>query len=206
MSAANTAAKQLKATAREGVGKGAARAVRRQGKVPAVIYGLGAPAQPISLDFNETKRLIYAGGFLSTLFEIEVDGKKTRVIPRDYQLDKVKDFPLHVDFLRVAKGARIEVEVPLHVIGEDAAPGVKNGGTLNVVHHKVAILVEPEAIPDALSIDVSKLDIGDSIHISAIALPKGVEFAPGVDQTEPAVTLVPPVAAEPSATEEAAGA
>lgn len=191
-----SAAKQLKATARDGVGKGAARAIRREGRVPAVIYGLGAPAQPISLDFNETKRLIYAGGFLSTLFEIDVDGETSRVIPRDYQLDKVKDTPLHVDFLRVARGAKIEVEVPLHVIGEDAAPGVKNGGTLNIVHHKVAVLVAPESIPDAIEVDASKLEIGDSIHISAIALPKGVEFAPAVDQTEPAVTLVPPTASE----------
>lgn len=191
-----SAAKQLKATAREGVGKGAARAIRRQGRVPAVIYGLGTPAQPISIDFNETKRLIYAGGFLSTLFEIEVDGKTTRVIPRDYQLDKVKDFPLHVDFLRVAKGAKIEVEVPLHVIGEEAAPGVKNGGTLNIVHHKVAVLVAPEAIPDAIEVDVSSLEIGDSIHIDAVTLPAGVEFAPSVDRSEPAVTVVPPAVSE----------
>lgn len=191
-----SAAKQLVATARDGVGKGAARAIRRQGRVPAVIYGLGAPAQPISLDFNETKRLIYAGGFLSTLFEINVDGEKTRVIPRDYQLDKVKDFPLHVDFLRVAKGAKIEVEVPLHVIGEDVAPGVKNGGTLNIVHHKVAVLVEPDAIPDAIQVDASKLEIGDSIHIDAIVLPAGIEFAPAVDRTEPVVTLVPPTVSE----------
>ncbi|MBB3810125.1 50S ribosomal protein L25/general stress protein Ctc [Pseudochelatococcus contaminans] len=191
-----SAAKQLNATAREGVGKGAARAIRRQGRVPAVIYGLGAPAQPISLDFNETKRLIYAGGFLSTLFEIEVEGKKTRVIPRDYQLDKVKDFPLHVDFLRVAKGAKIEVEVPLHVVGDEDAPGVKNGGTLNIVHHKVAILVEPEKIPGSIEIDVSKLEIGDSIHFTAIALPAGIEFAPGVDESEAVVTIVPPAASE----------
>ena len=102
MSDATTAVKQLQATARAGVGKGAARAIRRQGQVPAVIYGLGAPAQPIALNFNEIKQLIYAGGFRRTVFEIDVDGQKTRVMPRDYQLDKVKDFPIHVDFLRVA--------------------------------------------------------------------------------------------------------
>ncbi len=198
-----SAAKQLNATAREGVGKGAARAIRRQGRVPAVIYGLGTPAQPISIDFNETKRLIYAGGFLSTLFEIDVDGQKTRVIPRDYQLDKVKDFPLHVDFLRVAKGAKIEVEVPLHVIGEDVAPGVKNGGTLNIVHHKVAVLVEPDSIPDAIEVDVTKLEIGDSIHVDAVVLPRGVELAPTADRTEPVVAVLAPTVSDEGAAETA---
>lgn len=193
MSAAKTAAKQLKATARDGVGKGAARAIRRQGKIPAVIYGLGAPAQPITLDFNETKRIIYAGGFLSTLFEIEVDGKKTRVIPRDYQLDKVKDFPLHVDFLRVAQGAKIEVEVPLHFINQDKCPAIKNGGSLNIVHHKIALVVAADAIPDFLEVDVSKLEIGGSIHADGLVLPKGAEFG-AIESDFTVVTVTAPIA------------
>ncbi|MFT0892271.1 50S ribosomal protein L25/general stress protein Ctc [Pseudochelatococcus sp. G4_1912] len=202
MSAAKTAAKQLKATARDGVGKGAARAIRRQGQVPAVIYGLGAPAQPIALNFNETKRLIYAGGFLSTLFEIEVDGKKTRVIPRDYQLDKVKDFPLHVDFLRVAQGAKIEVEVPLHFINQDKCPAIKNGGSLNIVHHKIALVVAADAIPDFVEVDVSKLEIGSSIHADGLVLPKGAEFG-AIESDFTVVTVTAPIASATTETAEA---
>ena len=97
-------AKQLTAMARDRVGKGAARAVRRQGQVPAVIYGAGEPAEPIALDFNRTRQLIFAGHFLTTVFDIEVGGRTVRAIPRDYQLDPVKDLPIHVDFLRIAAG------------------------------------------------------------------------------------------------------
>src|SRR3712207_280750 len=100
--------KQLAAVARERVGKGAARAVRRQGQVPAVIYGGGQPPEAIALDFNLAKQLIFAGHFLTTVFEIDVDGRKTRALPRDYQLDPVRDFPLHVDFLRLAEGQTIK--------------------------------------------------------------------------------------------------
>ena len=111
--------KQIKAVARDRAGKGAARAVRRQGQVPAVIYGAGEPAQTISLDFNQTKQLIFAGHFLTTIFEIDVDGKTVRAIPRDYQLDPVRDFPVHVDFLRLAQGQAIKVVVPVHVAGQE---------------------------------------------------------------------------------------
>lgn len=169
-----SAVKQLKASARERVGKGAARAVRRQGRIPAVIYGLGEAPQPISLDFNETKRLIFAGGFLTTVFEIDVDGKKTRAIPRDYQLDPVKDMPLHVDFLRVTQDATVNVEVPVHFFNHEASPGLKRGGTLNVVRHAVELHVPADSIPDNVVVDLDGTEIGDSIHISAVKLPKGV--------------------------------
>jgi len=170
-----SAVKQLKASARERVGKGAARAVRRQGRIPAVIYGLGEAPQPISLDFNETKRLIFAGGFLTTVFEIDVDGKKTRAIPRDYQLDPVKDMPLHVDFLRVTQDATVNVEVPVHFFNHEASPGLKRGGTLNVVRHTVELIVPVDAIPDSIDVDLTGREIGDSIHISAVKLPAGVK-------------------------------
>lgn len=169
-----SAVKQLKASARERVGKGAARAVRRQGRIPAVIYGLGEAPQPISLDFNETKRLIFAGGFLTTVFEIDVNGKKTRAIPRDYQLDPVKDMPLHVDFLRVTQDATVNVEVPVHFFNHEASPGLKRGGTLNVVRHTVEVIAPANAIPEEITVDLSGTEIGDSIHISAVTLPKGV--------------------------------
>ncbi|MFL5130414.1 MAG: 50S ribosomal protein L25/general stress protein Ctc, partial [Microvirga sp.] len=134
-------AKQIKAVARDRAGKGAARAVRRQGQVPAVIYGGGEAAEAIALDFNETKQMIFAGHFLTTIFEIDVNGKKTRAIPRDYQLDPVRDFPVHVDFLRLAEGQSIKVVVPVHVIGQDKSPGVKRGGALQIVEHSVELSV-----------------------------------------------------------------
>src|SRR3712207_4345498 len=152
--------KQIKAVARDRAGKGAARAVRRQGQVPAVIYGAGQPAQPIALDFNQTKQLIFAGHFLTTVFEIDVDGKTTRAIPRDYQLDPVRDFPLHIDFLRLAAGQSVKVVVPVHVVGQDRSPGLKRGGALQIVEHSVELLVPSDAIPDAIEVSVANLDLG----------------------------------------------
>src|SRR5262245_55307648 len=119
-----TAVKQLKATARDRVGKGAARAVRRQGQVPAIIYGEGRPAQPIALDYDEAKGLIFAGHFLTTIFEIDLGKDKARVIPRDFQLDAVKDLPIHVDFLRVSAGAIVSVEIPVRFINQEQSPGL----------------------------------------------------------------------------------
>ena len=168
-----TAVKELKAQARSGVGKGAARALRRQGLVPAVIYGDKKPATPISVSYNEINKRIYAGGFLSHTFTIDVDGAKELVIPRDYQLDVVKDFPIHVDFLRIGKGSKINVQVPVHFINEEASPGIKRGGVLNIVHHTLDLTVEADNIPEAVTVDLSGLDVGDNVHISNIKLPAG---------------------------------
>src|SRR5499426_2962821 len=123
-----TSVKELKATARARVGKGGARAVRRSGRVPGVIYGDSKDPITISVDHAELKQRIYAGRFLTTIYEIELDGAKHRVIPRDFQLDAVKDLPLHVDFLRVGVGAKIRVRIPVHVKNADQSPGVKRGG------------------------------------------------------------------------------
>ncbi|HZB36761.1 MAG TPA: 50S ribosomal protein L25/general stress protein Ctc [Beijerinckiaceae bacterium] len=165
--------KQLSAVARDRAGKGAARAVRREGRVPAVIYGAGEAAQPIAVDANQAKQLIFAGHFLTTVFEIDVDGTKTRAIPRDYQLDPVRDFPIHVDFLRLAEGQKIRVEVPVHFVNQEASPGLKRGGTLNIVRHTIELLVPAEAIPESIDADLTGFNIGDSLHISAIKLPEG---------------------------------
>lgn len=165
--------KNLSATRRERAGKGAARAVRREGRVPAVIYGAGQPPVSISLDFKETNRLIYAGHFLTTVFNIDVDGEKIRAIPRDYQLDVVRDFPMHVDFLRLGEGATIRVEIPVHVTGQEASPGLKAGGALNLVRHTVEFTVPADKIPEFITIDVSNAKLGDSIHISSVKLPEG---------------------------------
>lgn len=168
--------KNLSATRRAQAGKGAARAIRREGRVPAVIYGGGQAPVSISLDFKETNRLIYAGHFLTTLFTIDVEGEKIRAIPRDYQLDVVRDFPMHVDFLRLGEGAMVKVEVPVHVVGQEVSPGLKAGGALNLVHHSLEFMVPAENIPDHIDIDVSKSKIGDSIHVSAVKLPEGAKL------------------------------
>lgn len=199
-----TAMKQIQASARAQVGKGAARAVRRQGLTPAVIYGGGEAPQAIALDANKTRLMIYAGHFLTTLFEIDVDGKKTRAIPRDYQLDPVKDFPIHVDFLRVAAGQTIKVEVPVHVVGQEQSPGLKNGGTLQIVEHSVEIEVAPESIPEFIEVSVAGLEVGDTLHSNAVKLPAGVTLTAREDLT--LVTIVPPtVEAEEPAAGEAEG-
>ncbi|WP_332700054.1 50S ribosomal protein L25/general stress protein Ctc [Bosea sp. (in: a-proteobacteria)] len=193
-----TAMKQIQASARAQVGKGAARAVRRQGLTPAVIYGAGEAPQAIALNANQTRLMIYAGHFLTTLLEIEVDGKKTRVIPRDYQLDPVKDFPIHVDFLRIAAGQTIKVQVPVHVVGQDASPGLKSGGTMQIVEHTVEIDVAPESIPEFLEVSVAGLQVGDTLHSNDITLPAGVTLTSRDNMT--LVTIVPPtVDAEPEA-------
>jgi large subunit ribosomal protein L25 len=165
--------KQLKAVARERVGKGAAREIRRQGLVPAVVYGAGLAPKSITLNANETKKLIFGGGFMTTMFEVDIAGDKERVIPRDVQFDPVKDFPLHIDFLRVAEGQVVSVEVPVHFLNQDKCKGIKRGGTLNVVRHAVEMYVPADDIPEALEIDITNFELNDSIHISAFTLPKG---------------------------------
>jgi len=166
--------KVLKAQAREGVGKGAARELRRQGLVPAVIYGDKKSPVTISIAYKDAMKFIYAGGFLSHVIDLDVDGTVHSVIPRDYQLDPVKDFALHVDFFRVAKGAKLNVQVHVNFINEELSPGLKRGGTLNIVHHTLDLTVDAANIPDEVTVDLTGLDIGDTVHISSIKLPAGV--------------------------------
>lgn len=193
-----TAVKQIEASARAQVGKGAARAVRRQGQTPAVIYGGGAAPEAIALDANKTRQLIFGGHFLTTIFEISVAGKKQRVIPRDYQLDPVKDFPIHVDFLRVAKGQTVTVQVPVHVVGQEQSPGVKAGGLVQIVEHALEVTVEPDNIPESIDVSVAGLNVGASIHADAIKLPAGVKLTIGADATVVTISA-PTVEAEPAA-------
>lgn len=167
---------EISATARERVGKGTARATRREGRVPAVIYGDKKPPQPISLEHKELWQQVRTGQFLNTIYMINVGGDATRVIPRDVQMDPVRDFPLHVDFLRLGEGARIAVEVPVSFVNEEESPGLKRGGVLNVVRHAVELRCLAEAIPENLEADLTGLDIGDSLHVSAIKLPEDVEL------------------------------
>lgn len=167
-------ATELKAQARDRVGKGAARALRREGLVPAVIYGDKQPPVTVSIAYREAMKRIYAGGFLSHVITLDVDGTKHKVIPRDYQLDPVKDFAMHVDFLRIGAGTRLHVEVHVTFINEEDSPGLKRGGVLNIVQHTVDLSCPADAIPDHLTVDLTGKDIGDAIHISSVTLPEGV--------------------------------
>jgi len=182
--------KELKATARPNGGKGAARAERRAGRVPGVIYGNNQPPVTISVDDRELRARIGAGRFLTTLFDVELDGKKHRVIPRDFQLDPVKDFPLHVDFLRLGEGATIRVSVPLHVVNGESSPGVKRGGTVNVVTHTIELECSVDNIPQYIEADAGALEISYSLHLSDVKLPAGVKALSREDAT--LVTIVPP--------------
>jgi len=185
------AIKQLAAAARSGTGKGAARSVRRDGRVPGVIYGGGESPQPISVDYNDLNKLVYAGHFLTTIFELEVGGHKQRVLPRDYQLDIVRDRPIHVDFLRLKAGSKVRIAVPVHVANRDASPGVKKGGAVNIVVHALEVLAPAEAIPESITVDLTGLDFHDSVHVSEIKLPEGCRpFDARTDFT--LVTVVPP--------------
>ncbi|WP_319530364.1 50S ribosomal protein L25/general stress protein Ctc [uncultured Cohaesibacter sp.] len=165
---------EFKAERRDRVGKGAARAVRREGRVPAVVYGDKKDPVSISIPFKETQIQIQKGGFLSHIISIDVDGEKMRVIPRDYQLDVVRDFPIHVDFLRVSSTTKITVGISVEFINEEACPGLKRGGALNIVRREVEVECPATSIPESIVVDLKDADIGDSIHISAVTLPKGV--------------------------------
>ena len=182
--------KELKATARPKSGKGAARAERRAGKVPGVIYGNNQPPLPISVEDRELRQRILAGRFLTTIYDIDLDGKKHRVIPRDFHLDPVRDFPVHVDFMRLGEGATIRISVPLHVQRADISPGVKRGGTVNIVTHAVDLECSVDNIPQFLEANVGELEIGHSLHLSDIKLPQDVKTLAREDVT--LVTIVPP--------------
>lgn len=197
---------ELTATVRDKVGKGAARATRRQGMIPAVIYGGKQPPVAISLSDREVYFKIHGGGFLTTVATIDVGGEKIRAIPRDFQLDPVSDRPVHVDFLRVVAGSTITVEVPVQFINESQAPGVKRGGVVNVVRHRVALVCPADAIPEKIVADLAGLDINDSLHISKIALPEGVRPTIARDFTVATIAAPAGVKEEMRAAAEAAAA
>ncbi len=164
----------LTANAREKVGKGSAREARRQGNIPAVIYGDKKSPIPIVVEQKILVRHLSTGGFFNTLFDIDVNGELNRVLPRDVQLHPVTDVPEHVDFLRVSATTKVSVEVPVEFIGDDVSPGIKSGGVLNVVRYTVEVSCTPDLIPNTLLLDLSSAEIGDSLHISAVNLPEGV--------------------------------
>ncbi|ODR91543.1 50S ribosomal protein L25/general stress protein Ctc [Sinorhizobium alkalisoli] len=164
---------ELKAETREQVGKGSSRELRRNGLIPAVIYGDKQPPLSIALSTKDVTMKIHAGGFMTTVATIDVNGEKIRVLPKDYQLDPVRDFTMHVDFLRVSKDSQVSVQVPVHFENEEKSPGLKRGGALNIVRHDVELNVSADAIPEFLTVDLTGLNIGDTVHISDVKLPAG---------------------------------
>jgi large subunit ribosomal protein L25 len=166
---------EIKASARTRAGTGGAREVRRQAGVPGVIYGDGGAPQNIALQSNELVNLMNRGRFLSTVIELDLDGAKTRVIPREVQVHPVNGKLVHVDFQRVSAGSRIRVSVPVRFVNEALSPGLKRGGVLNIVRHEVEVTCPADAIPDVFEFSLDGLEIGRSIHISAITLPPSVK-------------------------------
>lgn len=165
----------IKAEGRAARGKSGARAVRREGRVPGVIYGGDDAAQEaISLDLNDLGKIIGRGRFLASVFEIEVAGRRTKAIPRDVQLDPVRDTPLHVDFQRIGSDNQVKLRVPVRFINDLLSPGLKRGGVLNVVRREIEVWAPADRVPEVFEINLEGLEIGRSIHISAVALPEGV--------------------------------
>ena len=171
----------LVAEARTGTGKGAARQARREGKVPGIVYGGGADPVAIQLPFNELLKRLKKGRFLSTLFNLKVEGQDdVRVICRGVQRDVVKDLPTHVDFMRLHRTSRVNLFIPVEFVGEEEAPGIKKGGVLTVVRPEVELRVTAGDIPERITVDLSGLNIGDVITISSVDLPKGTR--PTIDR------------------------
>lgn len=164
----------LLAETRDRVGKGTSRALRREGRIPAVIYGDKKEPVAISLALKDVMKAIRREPFLATVYTVQVGSTKYNVLPRDLQLHPVKDTPIHVDFLRVSAKSQIAVMVPVRFLNEEDCVGIRRGGVLNVVRHEVELMVPAANIPDHIEVDLLKFDIGDSVHISHVTLPSDV--------------------------------
>ncbi|MBL9071293.1 MAG: 50S ribosomal protein L25/general stress protein Ctc [Sphingopyxis sp.] len=187
----------LTAETRERGGKGASRELRRNGRVPAVVYG--GKEEPLMIHVEEKllMKQLMTGHFMNSVVMIDVDGKQIRTLPKDVAFHPVKDRPIHADFLRISKDAKVHVDVPVVFANEDASPGLKRGGVLNVVRHELELICDADKIPDGITIDVTGFDVGDSIHISHVALPKGAESAI-TDRDFTIATIVAPSALKSS--------
>lgn len=164
----------LAAEVRERAGKGASRATRREGRVPAVVYGNKQDPVMVHVEEKALVKLLNTGHFMNSVVELAVDGRTERTLPRDVQFHPVTDRPLHVDFLRIAADAKVTVAVPVRFVDEDKSPGIKRGGVLNAVRHEIEVVAPADQIPDDIIVSLAGTDVGDSIHISSIQLPAGV--------------------------------
>ncbi|WP_299202045.1 50S ribosomal protein L25/general stress protein Ctc [uncultured Tateyamaria sp.] len=193
----------LEALERTGTGKGAARQARRDGMVPGIVFGGDNDPLPINLPFNKLLKMLKAGRFKSTLFNMKVDGHDdVRVICRDVQRDVVKDLPTHVDFMRLRRTTKINLFIGVDVEGEEVSPGLKKGGVLSLVRPEVELVVTAGDIPESISIDVSEAEVGDSITISSVTLPAGAK--PTIDRDFVIATITAPSGLRSSENEEGA--
>ena len=167
----------LPAEARDRAGKGASRALRRESRVPAVIYGGNEEPTTIHVEEKLLMKLLMTGHFMNSIVMIELGGKTLRTLPKDVAFHPVTDRPIHVDFLRLSKDATIEVEVPVLFINEEDSPGLKRGAVLNIVRHELQLICDADKIPSEIEVDVTGLDVGESIHISSVTLPAGSKSA-----------------------------
>lgn len=184
--------------------KSAARQVRVAGRVPGIIYGGTASPETVSFEARELTRLWNTGTFQSHVLQVSLNGKTTRVIPRDVQLDPVSDRVVHVDLMRLEEGSRVTVAIPVHFINDGLSPGIKRGGVLNIVHHEIALSCPVDAIPEFLTVDLANLEINDAVHIDAVKLPDGVKLV--VRERDFTVATIAPPSAMKSEREEAAQA
>ena len=191
----------LPAETRERAGKGASRALRRDNRIPAVIYGGKEEPALIHVEQKELVRQLMTGHFMNSIVMIEVGKESVRVLPKDVAFHPVTDVPTHVDFLRLSKDAKIEVNIPVVFVNQEESPGLKKGGVLNVVRHELELMCEVDKIPDQIEIDVTGKEVGDSIHISEVKLPSGSESAI-TDRDFTIATLVAPSALKRSEGEE----
>lgn len=167
----------LSAVARDRAGKGASRAIRREGRVPAVIYGDKQEPLPIHVEEKALVKALSTGHFMNSVIMVDVDGSQTRTLPKDVQFHPVTDRPLHVDFFRISEHSTVRVAVPVRFVNEDDAPGITRGGVLNVVRHELELVCDAASIPDEVIIDLTGKEVGDSIHISTVSLPEGARSA-----------------------------
>jgi large subunit ribosomal protein L25 len=193
----------LSAEARERAGKGASRALRNEGRVPAVVYGEKQEPLSIHLEEKALVKMLHSGHFMNSVVMVEVGGNQTRTLPKDVQFHPVTDRPLHVDFLRIAEHATVTVAVPIRFVGEENSRGLKRGGVLNAVRHELELVCDAAEMPDEIVIDLAGTDIGDSIHISHVTLPAGTSSAI-TDRDFTIATIVAPSGIKSEAAEAAA--
>lgn len=190
---------------RDRAGKGGARSSRRDGLIPAVIYGDKQPPMMIAVEPKSIERIMHREGFFNHRLSIDVDGQGYDVLPRDVQVDPVTDKPLHLDFLRIGPDSIITVQVPVHFRNEAAAPGIKRGGVLNVVMHEITVRTKPATIPEYFEVDLTGLEIGHSVHLSALKVPEGVRVVTR-DKNPTVASIAAPTVVREAAAEAAAQA
>jgi large subunit ribosomal protein L25 len=196
----------LSAEARDRAGKGASRHLRREGRVPAVIYGANEEPTSIHIEEKGLVKVLRTGHFMNSTVVIDIGGATTLTLPKDVQFHPVTDRPLHVDFLRIGEHSMVAVNVPVRFINEEQSPGIKRGGVLNIVRHELELMVDASNIPDDIDVDLTGFDIGDSIHISAVKLPEGAKSV--IDDRDYTVATIaaPSVSRKDAAEDDAAAA